>query len=131
ETFSKKVLLMAIFLFLILLCIDIVKDTLTKSVDKAFGYTTIPNYFNAKTTNGIIVSLMFITMAVSLKLILRTGISGFMAYYFVTGLLVFILCIYLIISNSRRNKFFTINILRLWVFLGIISMLLSGLEGKL
>lgn len=131
ETFSKKVLLMAIFLFLILLCIDIVKDTLTKSVDKAFDYTTIPNYFNTKTANGIIVSLMVITMAVSMKLILRTGISGFMAYYFAAGLFVFILCIYLIINHSRKNKFLTINILRFWVFLGIISMLLSGLEGKL
>lgn len=131
ETFSKKVLLMAVFLFLILLCIDIVKDTLTKSVDKTFGYTTIPNYFNNKTVNGIIVSLLIITMAVSIKLILRTGIAGFMAYYFAAGLFVFILCIYLIINHSRKNKFFTINILRFWVFAGIIAMLLSGIEGKL
>lgn len=131
ETFSKKVLLMAIFLFLILLCIDIVKDMLTKSVDKTFGYTTIPNYFDTKTVNGIIVSLLVITMAVSMKLILRTGIAGFMAYYFAVGLFVFILCIYLIINSSRRNKFLTINILRFWVFAGIIAMLLSGLEGKL
>jgi len=131
ETFSKKVLLMAVFLFLILLCIDIVKDTLTKSVDKAFGYTTIPNYFGNKTADAIIVSLLMITMAVSMKLILRTGIAGFMAYYFAAGLFIFILCICLIISHSRRNNFFIINILRFWVFAGIIAMLLSGLEGKL
>ncbi len=131
ETFSKKVLLMAVFLFLILLCIDIVKDTLTKSVDKAFGYTTIPNYFGNKTADAIIVSLLMVTMAVSMKLILRTGIAGFMAYYFAAGLFIFILCIYLIISHSRRNHFFIINILRFWVFAGIIAMLLSGLEGKL
>ncbi|MDR6404378.1 MULTISPECIES: UbiA family prenyltransferase [Chryseobacterium] len=131
ETFSKKVLLMAIFLFLILLCIDIVKDTLTKSVDKAFGYTTIPNYFKSKNTKVIIISLLIITIAVSMKLILRTGISGFMAYYFVGGLFVFILCIYLLLNYSRRSKFMTLNILRLWVFVGIIAMLLNGLEGKL
>ncbi|ALR30454.1 prenyltransferase [Chryseobacterium sp. IHB B 17019] len=131
ETFSKKVLLMAIFLFLILLCIDIVKDTLTKSVDKAFGYTTIPNYFKSKNTKIIIISLLIITIAVSMKLILRTGISGFMAYYFVGGLFVFILCIYLLLNYSRRSKFMTLNILRLWVFVGIIAMLLNGLEGKL
>ncbi|WP_415327434.1 UbiA family prenyltransferase [Chryseobacterium sp. MMS23-Vi53] len=131
ETFSKKVLLMAIFLFLILLCIDIVKDTLTKSVDKAFGYTTIPNYFKSKTTIGIIISLLIITMAVSMKLIMKTGISGFMSYYFSGGLFVFILCIYLLLNNSRRSKFVTLNILRFWVFVGIIAMLLNGLEGKL
>jgi len=131
ETFSKEVLLMAVFLFLILLCIDIMKDTLTKSVDKAFGYTTIPNYFKSKTTKIIIISLFIITMAVSMKLILKTGISGFMAYYFAGGLFVFIFCIYLLLNYSRRSKFMTLNILRLWVFIGIIAMLLNGLEGKL
>ncbi|WP_027385490.1 UbiA family prenyltransferase [Chryseobacterium gregarium] len=131
ETFSKKVLLMAVFLFLILLCIDIVKDTLTKSVDKAFGYTTVPNHFSNKTTKTIIVSLLVITMAVSMKIIMRTGISGFMAYYFAGGLFVMTLCIYLILNHSRKSKFLTLNILRFWVFAGIIAMLFNGIEGKL
>lgn len=131
ETFSKKVLLMAIFLFLILLCIDIVKDTLTKSVDKTFGYITIPNYFKSKTTKTIIISLLMITMAVSMKLIAKTGISGFMAYYFASGLFIMISCIYLLLNSSKKYKFFTLNILRFWVFVGIIAMLLNGIEGKL
>lgn len=130
-TFSWKVFLMAIFLFLILLCIDIVKDTLTKSVDKAFGYTTIPNCFSTRMTRIIIVSLLMITMAVSMKLICRTGISGFMAYYFTGGLFVLILCIYLILHSSRKINFFILNILRFWVFIGILSMLLNGIESKL
>ncbi|CAM3114399.1 prenyltransferase [Chryseobacterium flavum] len=131
ETFSKKVFLMAVFLFLILLCIDIVKDTLTKSVDKAFGYTTIPNYFKTKSTRTILISLLIITMAVSMKIITRTGITSFMAYYFVGGLFVMILCIYLLLKSTRKNNFLTINILRLWVFVGIIAMLLNGIESKL
>lgn len=131
ETFSKKVLLMAIFLFLILLCIDIVKDTLTKSVDKAFGYITIPNYFKSNTTNTIIISLLILTVSVSMKLIVKTGISGFMAYYFSGGLFIMIFCIYLLLTRSRRSKFITLNILRLWIFVGIIAMLLNGIEGKL
>lgn len=131
ETFSKKVLLMAIFLFLILLCIDIVKDTLTKSVDKTFGYSTIPNFFQNKTTKNSIVFLLMLTMAVSMKIIAKTGISGFMAYYFSGGLFVMIGCIYFILNYSKRSKFITTNILRLWVFVGIIAMLLNGIEGKL
>ncbi|MBW3523632.1 MULTISPECIES: UbiA family prenyltransferase [Chryseobacterium] len=131
QTFSKKVFLMAIFLFLILLCIDIVKDTLTKSVDKAFGYTTIPNYFKSKNTKIILISLLIVTMAVSMKLILKTGISGFMSYYFTGGLFVMIICVYLLLNSSRRTKFLTLNILRFWVFIGILAMLLNGIEGKL
>lgn len=131
ETFSKKVLLMAIFLFLILLCIDIVKDTLTKSVDKTFGYVTIPNYFKSKTTKTIIISFLIITMVVSMKIISKTGISGFMSYYFVLGLFIMIVCVYLLLNSSKKSKFLTLNILRFWVFVGIIAMLLNGIEGKL
>ncbi|WP_343685972.1 UbiA family prenyltransferase [Chryseobacterium gleum] len=131
ETFSKKVFLMAVFLFLILLCIDIVKDTLTRSVDKAFGYTTIPNYFKIRNTKIILTSLLIITMVVSMKIITKTGITGFMAYYFAGGLFVMIVCIYLLINASRRSNFFTLNILRFWVFVGIIAMLLNGIEHKL
>lgn len=131
ETFSKKVFLMAIFLFLILLCIDIVKDTLTRSVDKIFGYTTIPNYFKTRNTKIILISLLAVTITVSMKIITKTGISGFMAYYFVGGLFVMIFCIYLLLNSSRRSSFFTLNILRFWVFVGIIAMLLNGIEHKL
>ncbi|MDQ1856261.1 MULTISPECIES: UbiA family prenyltransferase [unclassified Chryseobacterium] len=131
ETFSKKVFLMAVFLFLILLCIDIVKDTLTRSVDKAFGYTTIPNYFKSRNTKIILTSLLIVTMAVSMNIITKTGITGFMAYYFAGGLFVMIICIYLLLNASRRSNFFTLNILRFWVFVGIIAMLLNGIEHKL
>ncbi|QIY89827.1 UbiA family prenyltransferase [Chryseobacterium gallinarum] len=130
ETFSKKVFLMAVFLFLILLCIDIVKDTLTKSVDKAFGYTTIPNYFKTKNTKIILTALLIITMIVSMKIITRTGVSGFMAYYFAGGLFVMIFCVYLLFNSSRKSNFLTLNILRIWVFIGIIAMLLNGIESK-
>ncbi|WP_430827145.1 UbiA family prenyltransferase [Chryseobacterium indologenes] len=131
ETFSKKVFLMAVFLFLILLCIDIVKDTLTRTVDKTFGYTTIPNYFKSRNTKAILITLLVVTMAVSMKIITRTGVSGFMAYYFAAGLFVMIFCIYLFLNSSRKSNFLTLNILRFWVFVGIIAMLLNGIEHKL
>ncbi|PWN71691.1 prenyltransferase [Chryseobacterium phosphatilyticum] len=131
ETFSKKVFLMAVFLFLILLCIDIVKDTLTRSVDKTFGYTTIPNYFKSRNTKSILIALLVITMTVSMKIITKTGVSGFMAYYFVGGLFVMIFCIYFLLNSSRRSNFLTLTLLRFWVFVGIIAMLLNGIEHKL
>lgn len=131
QTFSKKVLLMAIFLFLILLIIDIVKDTLTRKVDEVFGYITIPNFFSKKVTITIIISLIIITMLISAKIVDKSGLTGFMAYYFAVGLFVFIICIFLLINSTRRNKFVTLNILRFWVFIGIISMLLNGIYGKI
>ncbi|CAA7196786.1 UbiA family prenyltransferase [Chryseobacterium potabilaquae] len=130
QTFSGKIFLMAIFLFLILLCIDIVKDILTKNVDKAFGYNTIPNYFKSRNTKIIIIALLIVTMLVSMKIIYKMGISGFMAYYFILGLFIIIFCIYLLLDYSRKSKLVTLNILRLWVFIGIIAMLLNGIENR-
>lgn len=131
QTFSKKVLLMAVFLFLILLIIDIVKDTLTRKVDEVFGYVTIPNFFSKKTANSIVISLQIITLIISAGIIDKTGLNGIMEYYFAAGLFVFILCIFLMINPTRKSKFMTLNILRLWVFIDIISMLLNGISGKI
>ncbi len=122
---------MAIFLFLILLCIDIVKDTLTKRADKAFGYKTIATVYNDKTAKSIIIFLIILTMMISMKLIAKTGISGFSFLLFSAGLFIMIFCIYFLLNNSKRGNFITINILRFWVFVGIIAMLLNGIEGKL
>ncbi|MBF6609633.1 MAG: UbiA family prenyltransferase, partial [Chryseobacterium sp.] len=55
RTFSGKIMMMAAFLFLMLLMIDIIKDTLTAKVDRIFGYTTIPIYFGKKTASVIAV----------------------------------------------------------------------------
>jgi hypothetical protein len=52
ETFSKKVLLMAVFLFLILLCIDIVKDTLTKVLIKHLDIQPFPIILKAGIQNN-------------------------------------------------------------------------------
>ncbi|MBQ0151872.1 MAG: UbiA family prenyltransferase, partial [Chryseobacterium sp.] len=130
ETFSKKVFLMAIFLFLMLLCIDIVKDTLTKQADKLFGYSTISTFFKDKTVKAIIVSLLIVTMGVSMRLIDKTGISGFMSYYFSLGLFVLSICTFFTLSDKKSRNIVTLSILRIWLFVGIISMLLNGLEYK-
>ena len=119
------------FLFLILLIIDIVKDTLTRKVDEVFGYVTISNFFSKKTANSIVISLQIITLIISAGIIDKTGLNGIMEYYFAAGLFVFILCIFLMINPTRKSKFMTLNILRLWVFIGIISMLLNGICGKI
>ncbi len=130
ETFSKKVLLMAVFLFLILLCIDIIKDTLTKAVDKTFGYNTLATYFPQKTTQKIIISLLVLSILVCLKLIIKTEVIGAMAYYFGLGVFVFVFCIYLLLSYTQKGNIIAINLLRFWVFIGILAMLFNGIESK-
>ncbi len=130
QTFSKKIFLMAMFLFLILLIIDILKDTLTKNADKIFGYSTIPNFFGKKITNTIIIVLLIFLMIVSMLIIDSRGLHSVMSYYFAAGLFVIIFVMYFFQSKRKNSKFFAMNILRLWVFIGILAMLLGGILSK-
>ena len=127
HTFSVKVFLMAIFIFLILLIIDLTKDLLTKNADKIFSYQTITNVFGNRISKAIIVILLILLYLVSMILVNKSGIHNILNLYFVSGLLVIILCIYLLLNSIKKSNFIVLNILRIWVFIGIIAMLFDGI----
>ena len=127
QTFSAKIFLMAIFLFLILLISDIIKDILTRNADKIFGYTTIPNFWGAKFSRKIITVLAAILVFISILIISKEGIHNIINLYFAGGLLVITGAIYLLWSSRKKSSFFALNILRIWIFIGIIAMLFDGI----
>lgn len=127
HTFSGKVFLMAVFLFLMLLVMDILKDILTKNADKIFGYTTIPNTFGTRNAVNVVVALSVLLFTVSMLIISNTGIHSILPLYFAAGLFVIVLSVYLLLSSVKKSNFTVLNILRIWVFVGIIAMLLDGI----
>ena len=127
HTFSGKVFLMAVFLFLMLLVMDILKDILTKNADKIFGYTTIPNTFGTRNAVNVVVALSVLLFTVSMLIISNTGIHSILPLYFAAGLFVIILSVYLLLNSVKKSNFTVLNILRIWVFVGIIAMLLDGI----
>ena len=130
QTFSMKVFLMAVFIFLMLLIIDIIKDTLTKNADKVFGYFTIPNTFSAKTTKSVIVFLLVSAQVISALIIARKGLHGIMTWYFALSIFVQILSVYLVLNKTKNSKFINLNILRIWILIGIFAMLANGVYLK-
>lgn len=126
RTFSTEIVFSALFLFFTLLILDILKDTLTKNADKVFGYLTIPNVFGDKVAVTNLVFLILINILVSMKIIAHNGLDNIWSYYFAAGLFIFILCIYFLLENFKNSKFLTLNLLRLWLFVGICAMLLNG-----
>lgn len=127
RTFSVNVFLLAVFIFLILLIIDITKDFLTKNADKIFGYVTIPNFFGTLVSKYVIVFLSMLLLLVSMLIVNKTGIHSILNLYFAGGLFVIIFSVYLILSTLKKSNFFVLNILRIWVFIGILAMLLDGI----
>ncbi len=131
RTFSISILLMAVFLFMILLLMDILKDTLTKNADRVFGYVTIPNYFGNRVSKQILCFLLILLFVLSMLIVRIKGLHFAMDYYFAVGLLLFPLIMNLIISKIKNSNFLSLSILRLWVFIGILSMLADGIFSRL
>lgn len=130
RTFSTKILWMAVFLFLILLLMDVLKDTLTKNADRIFNYRTIPNSFSEKTTHFIL-SVLTLSLFVSAMILVEIkGLQSAMSYYFLASLFLLGLVLNLILSQLRNSNFFALNLLRLWLFLGILTMLWDGIFTK-
>lgn len=129
--FSYKPFLMAIFLFLILLTIDLIKDLLTKNVDKVFGYSTIANVFGKKTSYifiGLVILINAFFSGVLLQFIPETN---YMFWYFAASLVFFLLMSFPIITYQKNKLFWVINLFRIWVFIGVIFMLLNGILQRI
>lgn len=130
RTFTPKIFFMAIFLFLILIIVDMIKDLLTKNADKVFGYHTIANSFSPKIARNIIIVLCLICFVVSLVITEGIGLRSIMGWYFYAGLFALMITIFLLFRNRKNDKFISLNFLRLWIMMGIIAMLLDGISNK-
>ena len=130
KTFSEKIFLMAIFLFVILVMIDIIKDLLTKNADKVFNYNTIPIVLGSKATRVILSFLSVVLIGISMLIIHEDGIHNMMNLYFSLGLFIIIFALYLLLNPIKKANFFAINILRVWVFVGIFAMLFDGIVKR-
>ncbi|MGA9212892.1 UbiA family prenyltransferase [Kaistella sp.] len=128
KTFSLQIFLMSIFIFLMLLIIDVIKDTLTKNADKVFGYYTIPNYFSATSSNVFIISLLIIVQISSGLIIWKMSLHSIMSYYFAASIFIQTVSVFLVLNKTKYSKFVNLNMLRIWIFIGIISMLANGIH---
>lgn len=128
QTFSRQIFLMSIFIFLMLLIIDVVKDTLTKNADKVFRYATIPNQFSSATARYILIGLLICAQLISGLIVRKMGFHSIMSYYFSASILIQIISVYFVLNKTKYSKFFNLNMLRIWIFVGILSMLANGIN---
>lgn len=127
QHFSYKIFLMAIFLFLLMLTIDLIKDILTKNVDKVFGYNTIANVFGKKTSYHTIALVIFLNILVSSIIVYSYHQLNIFSWYFVISIFFFLLLIFPILTYQKNKMFWVINLFRVWVFVGVIFMLFNGI----
>lgn len=127
QYFSYKIFLMAIFLFLLMLTIDLIKDLLTKNVDKVFGYNTIANVFDKKTTYNIITFVIVLNIIVSGVIVYSYHQLNIFSWYFIISIFFFSILLFPVLTHQKNKMFWVINLFRAWVFVGVIFMLLNGI----
>lgn len=130
QHFSLKLFLMAGFLFTILLVIDILKDILTIRADKIFNYNTLPVYMGIKTSSKIIIILLLLSAVISGLIVYVVPVFNYLLLYYSLSVFVLILATLPLIYLKLDHIFWLMNMLRLWIFIGVIFMLLNGIYEK-
>ncbi len=127
QHFSLKIFLMAIYLFLLMLSIDLIKDLLTKNVDKVFGYTTLANVFEKKVSYNTIAIVLEINVIVSGIIVNNQSELNIFSWYFILSMFFYGFLLFPILTRQKNKMFWVINLLRIWVFVGVIFMLFNGI----
>ncbi len=129
--FSMKLFLMAAFLFLILLIIDVIKDFLTMRPDAIFGYQTLPIVTGLKVSTTIISVLLVLNTVVSCLIVYTITSQNFLKIYFSLSAILLILSLYPVFFFKFKKMFWLMNLMRIWVFIGVIFMLLNGIFERI
>lgn len=129
--FSMKLFLMAAFLFLILLIIDVIKDFLTMRPDAIFGYQTLPIVTGLKVSTTIISVLLVLNTVVSCLIVYTIASQNFLKIYFSLSAILLILSLYPVFFFKFKKMFWLMNLMRIWVFIGVIFMLLNGIFERI
>lgn len=125
--FSFQLLLMAVFLFLTLLAIDLIKDLLTLNVDKVFGYSTVANVFGKRTAYRVLGTVVFLNMLVATGILFYLPVWNLLSGYFLLSILFFIGLEFPILRYRKSKLFWVLTLLRIWIFVGVVFMLLNGI----
>lgn len=128
KNFETVIFVHAIFLFLLILMREFVKDLEGLKGDLALNYKTIPVLYGERVSKWIITLCVLLT-AVPVYFLIFNFQIGLMDYYFygAMGLLsLFILLLWQ--SNSQARYLLLHNILKLILVMGVFSILLLDLS---
>lgn len=128
KNFDTVIFVHALFLFLLILAREMIKDLENIAGDMAQNYKTIPILYGVKFSKSCIAILIALTLLPSLLLIEYFDV-GFMYLYFI--FCIFLLLGFLVLlgkSNSKKHYVWLHNILKLIIILGVFSILLINVD---
>ena len=131
QHFSWILFLMAAYLFLLLLIIDVIKDFLTLRPDTVFGYHTLPIVFGIKTSTSVVSLLLVLNAVVSCLIVFKLPHYNFLVIYYSLSAFVLLLSLYPVFLFKFKKMFWLMNLLRIWLFAGVVFMLMYGIFERI
>ncbi|MGB5355707.1 MAG: geranylgeranylglycerol-phosphate geranylgeranyltransferase [Eudoraea sp.] len=128
RNFEPVIFVHAVFLFLIILAREVVKDLENIAGDMAQNYKTIPILYGAVISKIVISVLIGLTIIPALLLIDKFDV-GYMYIYFTGCIFLLIVFLYLLwMAKSKKDYVLLHNILKFIIVLGVFSILLIDID---
>lgn len=124
QNFSKLIFVHGVFLFLILMIRELIKDLQSITGDIATEYITVPIKYGEPFTKKLVALGVMLTL-IPIVILLSYPAIGYMRYYFY--FVIIVLCAFIVLlinSNSVKNYHLLHNILKLIILAGVMSLAL-------
>ncbi|MFT6795175.1 MAG: 4-hydroxybenzoate polyprenyltransferase [Maribacter sp.] len=128
KNFETVIFVHAVFLFLLILAREMIKDLENIPGDMAQNYKTIPIIYGPKVSKIAIGILVLLTLIPSLLLIFKFDI-GYMDYFFISCVVLLLLFLVLLPkATSRKHYIWLHNILKFIIVSGVFGILLIDVD---
>ena len=124
RNFETVIFFHAVFLFLLILARELIKDLENIAGDMAQNYRTIPIIYGPKMSKALIGAIVILTL-IPAWLLTNTFNVGYMYIYFGASIVLLIFFMILLIkANNKKDYVWLHNILKLIIISGVFSILL-------
>ncbi|NNK75235.1 MAG: UbiA family prenyltransferase, partial [Maribacter sp.] len=128
KNFETVIFVHAMFLFLLILAREMIKDMENIAGDMAQNYRTIPVLYGVNFSKTCITILIILTLIPSLLLINYFDVGYMYLYFYGCILLLGLFIIQLWYSNIKIHYIWLHNILKLIIIVGVFSILLINID---
>jgi len=128
KNFETVIFVHAVFLFLLILAREMIKDLENIVGDMALNYKTIPIIYGPKVSKFGIAALVILTMVPVYLLIYHFDVGDMYIYFYFSAALLVLFMILLWKSNAKKHYVWLHNILKLIIIVGVFSILLIDID---
>jgi len=128
RNFETVIFMHAVFLFLLILSREMIKDMENMAGDLTQNYKTIPILYGTTFSKACISVLVGLTLIPGMLLIYRFDV-GYMYLYFIGSIILLVLLLFLLWKSSTKKHYVWLhNILKLIIIAGVFSILLINVD---